>query len=202
MIHNMKSRFFYFSFLLALGLLAPEAVAQTPVAMDASTPGEPSSDPVHSVSVVGGAFNYDGGSDDYFPLVGIRADRSLSRFIVAEAGLSYAAVASALAAFADETVRTLSPSTPILTADLGVQFQLPLPHVRPYIGASVGAIARGGDDQLAARFVRPSYSAAGGVRVDLFNRLGLRAEIRVRQDEHPQWVATDFEETVGLSWRF
>lgn len=194
----IKAQFWMTVFPLTLCLLAAPAVAQTLPVGELSAPN-PQAGLRSSVSVFGGGFVYDYASDDLFPLVGAAVDHSLSRFLRAELRVGYAHVRP------DPFIHVGASATPLMFADVGAQLQLPLAYVQPYVGTSVGLLARGGSGEVVNRFVRPSLSGALGMRVPLPGRAGLRGEVlRFRWDEHPGdgQPARDLEMTAGVYWRF
>lgn len=195
----MRNPIGYIGLLLVLSLSPLQAAAQASIVPEMSAPEEQSPHFDNPVSLFGGGFMYDFRYDDFFPMIGVAADQSFLRFFIAEARLGYAGVEP------DPYIYTDASSTPIATADVGLHLQLPLPYVRPYVATSVGVVARGGNGEVFERFIRPSYSAALGARIDLSDRLALRGEVfRYRLDQHPgaDRSALDGETTVGISYRF
>jgi hypothetical protein len=161
------------------------------------------------LSVLLGGFTYDRSGDRTFPLAVVRADWALSRHVLSEVGLSFARaevenfsdVFLTRPAEAREPI-TVREDSNIFTATVGLQAQLPMRHVRPYVGFATGLFGRmdppGGD-----RFVRTTQTFATGVRVPITAVLGARGELRYRLDQHQDGrAAGDFEQTIGLSWSY
>ena len=94
----------------------------------------------------------------------------------------------------------------LLTATVGLNAELPIPIVRPYVGAAVGLGARfdgDGETYEGDTFVRPMFAFPVGVRIPISPRLGLRAEARFRFDEQTDGRSmTNVEQTVGVSFGF
>lgn len=185
----------------------PAAIVAQPTAVAVSVPRT-------SLWVGAGTYNSDIDSDGYLPLFVARADRSLGRFLLADLGVG---VTSGARRFdydgRDAGGRPVNPRevrAPLATLDVQLQAQLPLGRFRPYIGVGGGLFSnvRGTFDTPA--FVRPTASAAGGARIDLTRRVGVRAELRFRHNTYRfdsyagpyTSMANDFEQTAGLFWRF
>lgn len=187
------ARSYFLSGIAAMLLGAAVASAQTPVpAADASRGS------AHSVSISVGTFNYDAGGERYYPLVVLRGDRELSRFFLVEAGIGYAAAET----WTVDEDPPQTARTPLVVSDVSLQFQFAIGPIRPYLGVGVGLVGRVAGEEPGERFVRPSYAGGGGIRVDISPRLGARADLRVRLDEHPGFTAFDYEQTVGFAVRF
>ena len=181
----------------------------------APAPRPPTAVGVASLSL--GAFNYDAGGDAWTPLVAARLARVLSSVFVAEAGLSHARATVDRIRYYERPgsdipeVEVSQVATPITTADLSLQAQLPLRLVQPYVGVAAGVfvLAQG---RIPAEFregsgkrhyAGASRAALGGVRVPVTPRLALRAELRLRRDRHAGgFDALDVEQTGGVAWRF
>lgn len=67
-------------------------------------------------------------------------------------------------------------SETILLPELGVQFQVPIGALRPYVGGGAGLA----DGYSTTRGIDATLHAATGLRLDLTDRLGLRTDLRVR----------------------
>lgn len=200
--------------LAAAGLLAAYAAAGgAQGAAPAQRP--PTAVGVASISI--GAFNYDAGGDAWTPLAAARLARALSSVFVAEAGLSHARATVDRIRYVERPgsdipeVEVSQVATPITTADLSLQAQLPLRLAQPYVGVAAGVfvLAQG---RVPAEFregagrrhyAGASRAALGGVRVPVTPRLALRAELRLRLDRHSGgFDAFDVEQTGGVAWRF
>lgn len=171
--------------------------------------------PRNAASVVGGTYNSDIDSDDYLPFAAVRLERVLGRWAVAEAGAGFTPGATRLDSdgrdAGGQLIRPREVRAALAALEVQLQAQLPLGRARPYVGAGAGLFGnlRGTRDTEA--FVRPTVSAAGGLRVDATPRLGLRAELRARRNTYRFQSSTlgaytsavyDVEQTAGVAWRF
>ena len=156
--------------------------------------------PSRNLSLMVGALDYDY-ADDQFPMAALRGDWRLTRFLRGEMGVSYA-LGDVPAGDAAGSTR----NTSLATATIGIQAELPIPFVRPYVGAAAGLFGRfdeGGDDAGGSSFVRPTTAFPVGVRIPVSSRLALRAEARFRYDQHENnTTAANVEKTAGLSFSF
>lgn len=177
--------------LAALLGAAPAASAQA--AGDAARPT--------SVSLMLGGLGTDVSEGETFGMAAARADWRLSRWLLAEAGVSYARGEIEMTRHGGGTPSFYMDNTGLGTATVGVQAQLPLPHVQPYVGIATGLYLRL-DKPGGHRFLSTTHEFPAGVRVPLTRRLGARAEVRLRYDQQ-QFSGQEFgaETTVGLSFR-
>lgn len=91
----------------------------------------------------------------------------------------------------------------LLVAEVQGQVQYPIGRFAPYLGVGGGplmALAGGAQEKFDAEL---SLSTAAGVRVRLGERLGARAELRVRGVDlnGDGFTGSTSELTAGLSWR-
>jgi len=160
--------------------------------------------PSRSVTLSVGALRYRDDTDDNHPMAALRAEWRLRRWLRSELGVSYAL--ASLDVLPDGAAATEEIDASLLTATLGLNAELPIPYVRPYVGAAVGLGARfdgDGETYEGDTFVRPVLAFPVGVRIPLSSRLGLRAEARFRFDEQPDGRSmTNVEQTVGVSFGF
>lgn len=183
---------------LALGALlaaAPSAATAQAVAGDDL--------PKRAVSVMVGGFGSDINESATFGMAAARADFRLSRFILAEAGVSYARGEVEVADYSTPTAPTFSmESTSLGTATVGIQAELPLRYVRPYVGVASGLYLRL-DPEGGHRFLSTTSEFPAGVRIPLTRSLGARGEVRLRYDEQQgNGQELGAEATFGFSWRF
>jgi hypothetical protein len=150
------------------------------------------------ISLMVGALNADFAEDRNFPMAALRADWRLTRLVRAELDATYALVEVARPpGSADEDA-----NSNVFTSSLGVQAELPLDIVRPYVGAAVGLFGRF-DQEGGRRFVRPTHAFPLGLRVMVSPRLALRGEVRWRFDSSPSGASSvDREHTAGLSFSY
>ena len=139
------------------------------------------------------------------PLVAGRIELPLSRFFLAEGGL---AVARPEQQFTSSTT-SLDPNpqfvatTTYLIPELQLQVQAPFAagRVAPYLGLGTGIA----NDRQPSRYggSQTTYTVSGstGLRYWLSNRVGLRAELRVRGIGNSS-QGTAGEWTLGTAWRF
>ena len=154
--------------------------------------------PSRRLSLLVGALNAEQpGDDENFPMAALRAEWRLGRFVRSELGASFAlGEFDALAPGGEDVSSTLA------TATLGVLAEMPLPLVRPYVGAAAGLFGRF-DEGEGESFVRPTIGFPVGVRLPLSSRLSLRGEARWRFDEQESGAsAVNVEQTAGLSFTF
>lgn len=152
--------------------------------------------PSREVSLVVGVLSYDPADDKNFPMAALRFDWRLSRYIRSELGFGYA-----LAELSDPAGADMNSS--LLAATVGLRAELPLPVVRPYVGAAVGLFGRFDAEDEGDQFVRPTQAFPVGVRLAFSQRVALRGEVRFRFDEHRGGgSAVDVEKTGGLSFSF
>ena len=168
--------------LLTLGL-GSSAAAQTSAQATASL--RP------SVSLSGGAFQYDLSGTGTAPMIAARAELPLSRHFLAEGGLTVA-----------RPEQQFGATTTFIVPEAQLQAQLPLAdgRIAPYLGAGVGAAFDRRTRALGGTQTDLSVSGATGVRYWVTDQLGLRAELRARG------IGTGFEGaaaewTLGTSWR-
>ena len=160
--------------------------------------------PSRSLTLAVGALRYRDAADANHPMAALRAEWRLRRWLRSELGVSYALanldVTPAGAAAPEEIDASL------LTATVGLNAELPIPIVRPYVGAAVGLGARfdgDGETYEGDSFVRPVFAVPVGIRIPVSSRLGLRAEARFRFDEQRDGRSmTNVEQTIGVSFGF
>lgn len=156
-------------------------------------------EPARRMTLAVGALNYEP-TDDDLPMAALRTDWRLSRWLRSELGVSYAMGEVDVPG----TDGSVEADTHLLNATVGLNAELPVPVVRPYVGIAGGLFARFGDDAGGDDFVRPSVAVPVGLRIAITPRLGLRTEARWRFDQHKGSgdSAVDREITAGLSFGF
>jgi len=175
-------------------------LAAAPAAAFAQAPGDPA--PRRAVSLMLGGLGTDVSEGRTFGIAAARADWRLSRWLLAETGLSYARGEVELANHGTGTPTYSMEPTALGTATVGVQAQLPLPLAQPYVGIATGLYLRL-DRPGGHRFLSTTHEFPAGVRVPLTDRLGARAEVRLRYDQQQfQGQELGAETTVGLTLRF
>lgn len=155
------------------------------------------SEPVHGVTVMAGAFLDEQGDGGHHPYVSARYERWLSRFVAFEGGLTHArAVREVMTPQEQWTV-----ATPYSSGDLGLQLQLPLGHVRPYVGATIGGTFFHGSNYLGSN-TGVTHAVLAGARFGRFRNTSLRTELRVRRDDIGRSPAFNAEYGLGLTYNF
>ena len=157
-----------------------------------------------SLTLAVGALRYRDATDDNHPMAALRAEWRLRSWLRSELGMSYALANLDVTPPGSATTEEIDAS--LLTATVGLNAELPIPILRPYVGAALGLGARfdgDGDTYEGDSFVRPIVAFPVGVRIPVSSRLGLRAEARFRFDEQPDGRSmTNVEQTVGISIGF
>jgi hypothetical protein len=150
------------------------------------------------MSLMVGALDADFAKDRNFPMAALRTDWHLAGPVRAELDATYSIVEVTRPAGSSDA----DANSNIFTTSLGLQAELPLDVVRPYVGAAVGLFGRF-DEEGGRRFVRPTHAFPAGVRIMLSSRLALRGEVRWRFDSSPSGGSSvDREHTVGLSFGY
>ena len=157
--------------------------------------------PTSSVALVFGGFSYDHGGDRTYPMAGLRLERRLSRHLITEVAVSAARVEVDIVDNTQPEPTVERGTSGIGAAMVGVQAELPVRGIRPYVGIAAGLFGRF-DSEGGDRFLRTTTAFPVGVRIALTDRLDYRAEVRARFDEHQSGgSAADAEITLGLGWR-
>jgi hypothetical protein len=153
--------------------------------------------PVHGVTVMAGVFEDERGNGERHPYVSARYERWLSRLVAFEGGLTHArAVRQVMPGQGQATV-----ATPYSSGDLGLQLQLPLGPVRPYIGATIGGTYFHGGGYIGGD-MGVTHALLAGARLGRFRNTSLRTELRLRRDDFGGVPAYNGEYGVGLTYNF
>lgn len=142
-----------------------------------------------AISIHAGSLEYDLSGVATVRHFAARAEVPLGRMILAEGSLGY----SRFGAGPEE-------HTPVITPEAQLHVQWPLGRLAPYLGAGAGALVAFESEAQTEGDAELALSAAGGVRVQLVDRLGARAELRVR-GVGTRFAGSTSEWTAGLSWR-
>ena len=172
----------------AVGLAAFLAVG-VPAAARAQGGTEPAAARRPAVSVSAGAFQYDLSGTGTAPMLAVRAEYPLARYALVEGGLTAA-----------RPEQQFGRTSTFLAPEAQLQAQLPLGRVAPYIGVGAGAAFDSRGDAFGGTRSDLTVSGAGGLRAQLTEQVGVRAELRVRG------IGTGFtgsaaEWTLGAAWR-
>jgi hypothetical protein len=146
--------------------------------------------PPPAVAIVAGVSQYDLSGTGTEGFVALRVDLPMSDYIYAEPSFGYMSYRSQ----GGDLVRHL-------TAEVQLQGSYPFGRWRPYLGGGAGGFFDMRKQRGGAELVRPTVSGAGGVRVELLEDLGARAELRVR-GIGKSFGGSAAEWSAGLSWSF
>lgn len=183
---------------LALGSL----FAAAPAVASAQAPLADDDLPKRTVSVMVGGLSSEINESTTFGMAAARADFRLSRYVLAEAGVSYARGEVEVGNYTSPTPTFSMETTSLGTATVGIQAELPLRYVRPYVGVASGLYMRL-DPEGGHRFLSTTNEFPAGVRVPLTRSLGARGEVRLRYDEQQgNGQELGAEVTFGMSWKF
>lgn len=142
-------------------------------------------------------------ANENFPMAAVRFDRPISKWVRFEAETSLARVeVQELDGFFDPNGEVEKGSLAALT--IGFQLRYRTEHVEPYAGLAFGLFGRRDDDEEGVRSNQSTYSFPAGLRVFLNDKIGLRAEVRLRRDK-AVFAAdreTNWEQTLGVSYTF
>jgi hypothetical protein len=141
------------------------------------------------VTLIAGGTQWDlSGTGDSFTM-GARADVALNRIVLFEGGFSWFA--------ADQQ---FGDTTTVFLPEVQGQVEYPA-RLAPYVGLGVGLAVDFRDELDGGTQTDPTFVGALGVRFDVNDALGLRAELRVRGHE-PDFAGTTADWVGGVSWRF
>lgn len=133
--------------------------------------------PAPSVGLVAGAFSYELDGEGTVPLVGLRLDLPLARYVAVEARFQFAEY-QAVIPQDDGSVE--KPHVPLLMGDFQFQGRYPVWRVTPYLGAGAGGVVDFRDDRQDRKFVDLTFTASGGFLVPITERLEAMGELRLR----------------------
>ena len=147
-----------------------------------------------------GSLRYEPSLNTGFPMLALRYDRASSRWMRFETSASFSRpdVQTDLDGAYDPTFPT--EKTNLFTLSIGAQARWTFGRVEPYGGAAAGIFVRRDGDSDGRRFSRTVFAFPFGIRVKLTDHLGIRGEIRFREDGHEFATFSDRETTVGVSW--
>ena len=172
--HRTMSRNRIRTALIALAFVAPDYVtAQSSTRLESS------------VGAVVGITQFDLSGTGTAPVVSIRAEQEINRFLVVEGAVTLFRPKEQFG-----TRRTF------IVPEVQLQLQLPAEIVRPYLGVGVGGafISNGGGSQEV-------ISAAGGIRAAISKEWDVRGELRVR-NIGKLFTGATADWTAGFARRF
>ncbi len=155
--------------------------------------------PSQGVTILGGAFLDERGEGGHHPFVSARYERWLSRWVAFEGGVTHARSERLLVS--QVSPESHSVATPYTSLDLGIHLQLPLPLVRPYVGATIGGTYFDGSNYRGSE-VGITHAVMAGARVGHFRNISLRGEFRLRRDNIANVVGFNGEYGLGLTYNF
>jgi len=178
---------------VAVGLL----VAMSPVVLEGQASGPLSES--WTVGLYGGAFHYETSDDQGFPIIALRMDSPVSKWVRIEAGTTYTRPEI------QADAQGFNPSLPaehtnLFTVTLGVQAKWTVGQLEPYGGVSIGFLGRYDGDPTGSRFGRSTFQFPFGIRLWATDHIGVRGEYRFDQDRHQVFTRSDSEWTVGVFW--
>lgn len=140
-----------------------------------------------TLTISGGVMDFDLSGTGQTWVAGVRFIRPFTSHLAIEIGTSYARPEQDFG------------ETTLFAPDFHLQYHWKIGPVRPFIGAGAGFVHISGPFDVDD--TDPTFSAAGGLRVDIGPRASLFGEMRVRGHERG-FVATTAEWSGGLSFRF
>ena len=156
--------------------------------------------PSHGITIIGGAFLDENGDRGHYPYVSARYERWLSRFVAFEGGVTHARAKRTLFSQVPPFEARPVPVT-FSSSDLGLQLQLPLGQIRPYVGATIGATYLD-DRSQGDREVGLTHAVLAGARIGRIRGVGFRGELRLRRDDIARSISYNAEYGLGLIYNF
>jgi hypothetical protein len=147
------------------------------------------------VTIMGGAFADERGAEGHRPFVSARYERWLSKLVAFEGGVTHARSTRT------NPFNSRRASASYSSGDLGLQLQVPLGRIRPYVGATIGGTHfrnNSNDD----REVGLTHALLVGARIGRFRNASLRTEFRLRRDDIASAVSYNGEYGLGLTYNF
>lgn len=150
--------------------------------------------PPPAIILSGGMFSYDFDSGDSGSgaVFGARMDFPLSAIFTLEPGIDRMSWTPEEDGAEDRS---------LWVVDFAAHAEYAFDRLVPYLGGNLGAVLDFADDRsLDEEFIDASYGGHGGLRYEITDHLGVRAEARVRwiDDFDTRWTLV----TGGVSWRF
>ena len=155
-----------------------------------------------SIGLAAGVFNYEQSGDQNFPIIALRADQPLSRWVRLEASTTYTRpeIQTNTAGMFDPDLPT--ERTNIFTVTLGLQFRYTVGRVEPYGGLSAGFFGRYDEGPGASSVTSSTLQFPLGIRLWATDNIGVRGEYRFNLDSHQFVTYNDTELTAGVFWTF
>ena len=155
-----------------------------------------------SIGLAAGVFDYEQSGDQNFPMIALRADRPLSRWVRLEASTTHTRpeIQTNTAGMFDPDLPT--ERTNIFTVTLGLQFRYTVGRVEPYGGLSAGFFGRYDEGPGASSVTGSTLQFPLGIRLWATDNIGVRGEYRFNLDSHQFVTYNDTELTAGVFWTF
>ena len=147
-----------------------------------------------------GSLRYEPSLNTGFAMLALRYDRASSRWMRFETSASFSRPDVQTDADGRYDPSFPTEKTTLFTVSVGAQARWTFGRVEPYGGAAAGIFVRRDGDSDGRRFSRTVFAFPFGIRVKLTDHLGIRGEIRFREDGHEVVSRSDRETTVGVSW--
>ena len=153
-----------------------------------------------TLTIAVGSLRYKPSGNERFPMLALHRDQAVSRWARLETSMSFSRANVQIDSIGryDSTLSTEKAT--LFTLTLGAQARWGIGPLEPYAGLALGIFVRRDDNSDGRRFSRPAYAFPLGVRVKLTDSLGIRGEIRFREDSHEVVTHSDREMTVGITW--
>jgi len=154
-----------------------------------------------SFTLAVGSLRYQPSANTEFRMLALRFDRGTSPWMRFETSASYSRPD-----VQTDSIGAYDPSgfpkekTHLYTITVGANVRWELGRVEPYGGLAFGIFGRRDGDEDGRRFSRTAFAFPFGIRVRLTDNLGIRGEVRFREDGHEVVTHSNREMTVGLAW--
>ena len=153
-----------------------------------------------TLTIAVGSLRYKPSGNERFSMLALHRDQAVSRWARLETSMSFSRPDVQVDSIGryDSTLPTEKAT--LFTLTLGAQARWGIGPLEPYAGLAFGIFVRRDGNSDGRRFSRPAYAFPFGVRVKLTDSLGIRGEIRFREDSHEVVTHSDREMTVGITW--
>lgn len=186
--------------LALISLVAGFLLAVSPGVLEAQASG-----PVRdnwTVGLAGGVFKYEPSADNTFPMIAVRLDRPISKWVRFEVGTTYTRpeIQTDGQGFFDPSLP--AEHTNLFTVTLGAQARWTVGPLEPYGGISAGFFGRYDGGPTGRSFGRSTFQFPFGIRLWATDHIGVRGEYRFSEDTHEAMTRSDSEFTAGVFWTF
>ncbi len=155
-----------------------------------------------TVGLAGGVFKYEPSADNTFPMIAVRLDRPISKWVRFEVGTTYTRpeIQTDGGGFFDPSLP--AEHTNLFTVTLGAQARWTVGPLEPYGGISAGFFGRYDGGPTDRSFGRSTFQFPFGIRLWATDHIGVRGEYRFSEDTHEAMTRSDSEFTAGVFWTF